>query len=135
MNEVEGRRAWADDDPWDVTLPGANGFLAPYGGEYLLACTRGIRVTRKVLAIDPGAVVTQDASDGQNVKFHVRHFEAVAEVMRLRRRRQVSEAERERLAEAGKGTRFPGTGNAEERSIRAQTAEGDPDPSGGPLVP
>src|SRR5262245_34260889 len=95
-NEIADRPARATDDPWDVILPGWGGFVAPWGGEYLLACTRGGgKTTKKVLAIDPEAVVTQDGSDGQNVRFHVRHFEAVAQVLRLKRRRVLSPEQHE----------------------------------------
>jgi hypothetical protein len=86
------------DDPWELVLPGAAGFVAPQGGEHLLACTRHRLTTARILATVPGAVITQDGSDGQNVKFPARHLDEVAGILRLRRRKEVSEAERERLA-------------------------------------
>ncbi len=43
--------------------------------------------------------VHQGGDDGLKVLFPVEKFAAVAKIMRRRRRRQVSEAERERLAE------------------------------------
>jgi hypothetical protein len=48
-----------------------------------------------------------DWADGQNVKFHVRHLDAVAGVLPLRRRKEVRKAELARLAEMGEATRFP----------------------------
>jgi|SRR6516162_9263471 hypothetical protein len=87
-NELEGRRAHQADDPWDLVIPGRGGFVAPHGREHLLACTGSSITTRRVLAADPEAVVIQDGSDGQNVTFHAGHFTAVAEVLRLRRRRR-----------------------------------------------
>jgi hypothetical protein len=98
FNELEGRQAYERDNPWDLVLPGAAGFVAPYGGEHLLACTRHRITTAAILAKVPDALVTQDGSHGQNIRFHVRHLDAVAGILRLRRRKEVSEAERERLA-------------------------------------
>jgi hypothetical protein len=89
FNEPEDRAARSYDDPWGLIIPGWSGFLAPQGGEYLLACTRGRITTDRVLAAAEGAVITQDGGDGQNVKFHVRHLDVVAPILRLRRRRQV----------------------------------------------
>jgi hypothetical protein len=98
-NEAHTRRAHERDDIWDLVIPGAGGFVAPYGGEYLLACTNSLLTTRRILAAVPGAVVTRDGSDGQNVRFDVAHLDAAAEILRLRKRRRVDEAERRRLAE------------------------------------
>src|SRR5262249_55823638 len=84
---------------WDCILPGWSGFIAPYGGEYLLACTNGILKTRQILATVPDAVITQDGSDGQNIKFHVAPLETVAELLRSKKRRPGSQGERARLAE------------------------------------
>jgi hypothetical protein len=104
FNDLEGRPAYERDNPLDLVLPGWSGFVAPYGGEYLLACTRGRATTKRLLAAVPDAVITQDGGDGQNVKFHVRHLDVVAPLLRLRRRRQVVlteeqvQARREQLA-------------------------------------
>jgi hypothetical protein len=98
VNPQGDRPARRHDDPWELVLSGARGFVAPAGGGHLLACTHHRNTTAAILAKVPGAVVTQDGDDGQNVRFHARHLDAVAGVLRLRRRRQVSEAERQRLA-------------------------------------
>ena len=82
------------DAPWELILAGWAGLVAPYGGEFLLACTRRRDTTDRVLAAAPGAVITQDGGDGQNVKFHARDLDLVAPTLRLRRRRQVSEEQR-----------------------------------------
>jgi hypothetical protein len=98
VNPEGDRPAYERDDPWELVLPGAAVFVAPWGGEHLLACTRHRITTLRILATVPDAVVAQDGSDGQNVRFHARHLDAVASILRLRRRKEVSEAERERLA-------------------------------------
>jgi hypothetical protein len=91
-NETEGRRAHERDDPWDLILPGQAGFIAPWGNETLVACTNSTVTTRRILDAVPGAKVVQDGSDGQNITFAPEGFEAVAGILRLRRRRQSSAA-------------------------------------------
>jgi hypothetical protein len=135
VNDLEGRPAYERDNVWDLVLPGAAGFVAPWGGDYLLACTRHRITTAAILAKVPGAVVSQDGSDGQNVRFHRDHLDLVAGVLRLYRRRQVSEAERARLAALGAATRFPPNDGVQSK-VRAApgeiTAPKDPPPHPGP---
>ena len=127
-NELEDRKAHQADDAWDLVIPGQGGFVAPYGHDWLLACTNSITTTRRVMAIDPEAIVTQHGSDGQNVKFHVRHLDDVAKVMRLRRRRKLSEQHAARLAESNAAHRFrPASGAATEVSLQGETPQGDPE--------
>jgi hypothetical protein len=94
-NEPEGRKAREWDDPWDLIIQGFSGFVAPYGGNFLLACTRSISTTRRVLEAVPGAEIIQDGADGQNVRFAAADFALVAQILRLRRRRQVSHEQRQ----------------------------------------
>jgi hypothetical protein len=93
-NELEDRKAHQADDPWDVVISGWAGFVAPYGGSCLLACTNSDRTARKILQAVPGARVIQEGSDGSNIAFDVTHFETVASILRLRRRRVVSPEQR-----------------------------------------
>jgi hypothetical protein len=93
-NEPEDRPARKTDDPWDLIVPGSRGFVAPYGGEDLLACTNHSTTMKRLLATVPGAKVVQDGTDGQNVRFDVTDLGGVAEVLRLRKRRRVSEEQR-----------------------------------------
>ena len=97
-NEIEGRKAHVTDDPWDLILPGHSGFIAPHGGDQLVACTNHTLTTRAVLAAAPGAVVTQDGSDGQNIRFASVYLDAVAMVLRIRKRRHLPEASRAAFA-------------------------------------
>src|SRR5262245_52955747 len=106
-NEPEDRPAREYDKAWDLIIRGARGFVAPYGGEYLLACTRSGQGTSAVLAKVPGAVVTQQGTEGANIKIRVEDLDAVADIFRLYRRREVSDAERDRLARLGEAYRFP----------------------------
>ncbi len=90
------------EDPWLQVVPCQHGHIYPYGGQMLVASTakRG-RVARELLAL---AVTTlfRDGDDGLDVLFHVSHFEQVAELLKPRRRRRLSEAQRERLANMGR---------------------------------
>jgi hypothetical protein len=105
-NELEGRPAYERDNAWDLVIQGSGGFVAPQGGEFLLACTRHRLTTNAILAKVPDAVVMQDGSDGQNVKFAARHLDTVAGILGLRRRRQLSEEQKAALAEANAPYRF-----------------------------
>jgi hypothetical protein len=79
-----------------------------------VACTRSRATTRRLLAAAPDAAIVQDGTDGQNVTFDAAHFEAVAGILRLRKRRRLSEEQRRALAERGERFRFaPGTGLAQ----------------------
>ena len=87
------------EDPWQMLVLCRNGHICPWGGSLLAACTRGRGAVAGRLRSLPFAAVVQDGDDGVNVLFDVKHFDDVAAIMRPRRRRHVSEAERQRLAE------------------------------------
>jgi hypothetical protein len=103
-NEIYGRPAHARDDGWDLILVGRGGFVAPWGFDgRLVACTHATATTKRLLATVPDAVLVQDGSDGANVVFPAEHLDAVAAILRLRRKRQYTAAQRQaasaRLAE------------------------------------
>ena len=103
------------DDPWLMILPCGNGHICPWGDDLLAACTKkaGPVVARRLKKL-PFTNIAQDGDDGANVLFHAKHFDAVAKIMRPRRRRQMSEKQRQRLVEAGRKFHFrPGAQNAE----------------------
>jgi hypothetical protein len=87
-NEIERRWAHARDDPDELVIPGRAGFVAVYGAGTLVACTNGIAATKRILVGVPGARVTQDGDDGQNIAFPAEHLPIVAELLRLRKRRR-----------------------------------------------
>ena len=86
------------EDTWLLILLCQHGEICPWGGELLAACTktRG-PVANRLLSL-PFVAESQDGDDGANVIFPVERFDEVATIMRPRRRRQVSEQERARLA-------------------------------------
>jgi hypothetical protein len=91
-----GPRAWVDD-PWLMIIPCRHGHIFPWGGDKLTASTDRRGGIAKSLMGLPGVAVHQDGSDGVTAVFPVERFDAVAALLIPRRRRVVSEAERERL--------------------------------------
>src|SRR5262249_13624280 len=79
-------------DPWMMELRCEGGTIYPLGGSKLAVEVDGRPWTAKALATLPGDTETTFA-------FDVSRFDAVAQIVRPRKRRQVSEAERQRLAE------------------------------------
>ena len=104
--------------PWLMMIPCEHGDICAWGGDNLAACTRTAGPIAKRLKALPFATVAQDGSDGANVVFPVNHFEEVAAIMKPRRRRVVSDQERERLAALSRQysplRRKPISGNAPE---------------------
>lgn len=93
-NEIEDRPAHKTDDPWTLTLPGRAGFIAPWDARRLVACTNGNAIARRLLREVPGASGRQVGSDGSNVVFPADALPTVAGILRLKRRRKMSDAQR-----------------------------------------
>ena len=94
------------EDPWLMILLCQYGHICPWGGNNLAACTaRPGRIAGNLKRL-PFTEVVQDGDDGANVVFAVEHFDEVAEIMKPRKRRRVSETLRQHLAEIGQQTRF-----------------------------
>ena len=89
------------DDPWLQIIPCQRGHIYPFSGSRPAATTNARGATARRLAAFDFATVHQDGSDGVTALFPVERFPEVAELMKPRRRRHVSEAERARLAALG----------------------------------
>jgi hypothetical protein len=87
------------DDPWLQIIPCRRGHICPWGGSTLAAVTDWAGPTACKLAALDFAMVHQDGSDGVTVLFPVERFSEVAELMRPRRRRQMTEEQRLAAAE------------------------------------
>ena len=94
-------------------IPGSRGHVFPWSSDRLAASTntRG-PVVKELLAI-PDVVVQQDWTDGVTATFPVDRLSAVADVLRLRRRRRLSPEARAKLAAVGTATRFHKTHGVE----------------------
>jgi hypothetical protein len=89
-------------DPWLMILPCRHGHIYPHGGSTLAASTNHRGPTARKLAALDCTTVYQDGDDGVTVHFDVADFVQVAKVMKPRRRRQMTEEQKqvatERLA-------------------------------------
>ena len=85
-------------DPWLMIVPCRFGHIFPHGGDRLAASVDGHPNVAGALRRLPCCRVHQDGDFGElTVLFDVADFDKVVQIMRPRRRRQVSAAERERL--------------------------------------
>ncbi len=86
------------EDPWLMIVPCRYGHIFPHGGSLLAASVDGHPNVAGVLRRLRCCQVHQDGDFGElTVVFDVADFDKVAAIMKPRRRRQVSEEERERL--------------------------------------
>lgn len=90
----EGARG---EEPWLQLVACTNGHIFPWGRN-LLAASMRIRgpISNRVKAL-PFTKIAQDGDDGSTYTFPADHFEAVAEIMVPKRRRQWTEEQREEL--------------------------------------
>ena len=94
------------DDPHYQIIPGSHGHVYAWGTTRLAASTNTPGSTASKLKALPGVEVWQDGSDGCTVLFAVDLLDQVADLLRLRRRRQVTDEERKRLSTLGHRHRF-----------------------------
>lgn len=90
-------RAGKRNDPWLQVIPCKYGEIYPHGGDLLGFASNGRKIGLRLARL-PGAIVLQDGDDGMNIAFPVAAFPAVAKIVRPRRKRKVTDKERERLA-------------------------------------
>jgi hypothetical protein len=106
-------------DPWLMIIPCMNGHIFPWGGEMLGASTHRPGRVVATLAKLSFVQVVQDGSDGANVAFPVTEFEAVAAIMKPRRRRRLSPEQIARQTERLRKFQFPAAAqNAGAEQIR-----------------
>jgi hypothetical protein len=91
-NEVENRPARKADDPWDLIIPGTNGFVAPWSDQRLVVATNSRKMTDRILESVPRCEVVQNGSDGQNITFDPEGLPIVARLLRLRKKRGWAQA-------------------------------------------
>lgn len=113
----------AAEAPWLMIVPCRFGHVFPWGTDRLAASTNRRGLVAQRLARLPFVTVVQDADDGITVTFTVQHFDEVARIMRAKRRRQLSESQRQAAAERLKAYQFPArqcSGAGLERMATAQ---------------
>lgn len=90
------------DDPHYQIIPGGRGHVYAWSATELAASTNTSGSTATKLKTLLGVILWQDGADGCTVLFPVDLLDQVADLLKLRRRRQVTEEERKRLAEIGR---------------------------------
>jgi hypothetical protein len=99
---ADGKRA---DDPWLLVISCQRGHVYPHSATRLGIATDD-RGPAAAIARLPGVTIEQDGDDGINATFPPSLFNRVARIVKPRRRRQLSAAQRERLNAAGTKTRL-----------------------------
>ncbi len=85
--------------PWLLTIPCRHGHISPHGGTTLAASTdRRGAIARRLMLLSC-CEVYQDGTDGVTVLFDLADFDEVAAIMQPRRRRRLSEAQRQACTE------------------------------------
>jgi len=92
-------------DPMYYIIPCKYGEIFPYGGDFLAAMVTSIRIANEVRSWSE-LEVTQDADDAVIFKFHVKHFEKVADRIMARKKKRLSKEHREKLATSNMKFRF-----------------------------
>ena len=104
-----GARPRKPRDPWYLQIPCLHGHIYPHGSHLLgFASNKYGTIARKLQTLD-GVEAHQDGDDGINVIFPEERFETVANIVKPKRRRRLSEHHRRRLAEGGFSYRFCGS--------------------------
>ena len=93
-------------DQWYMLIPCKCGHIYPHGGQMLAFASDSRGALAKRLIRSGLVKVTQDGDDGINAIFHVDDFDAVAAIVKPKRRRRLSTEGRGRLVESGKRFRF-----------------------------
>lgn len=84
-------------DPWLWRIEGQGGHVYVHGADVIGVWVKGSRTRDRILAL-PGARLHQAGDREWTVVLPVDHLDTVCEIIYARRRRQVSEEERARLA-------------------------------------
>jgi hypothetical protein len=113
-------------DPWMMLVLCERGEIFPYGGNLLAVGVDNRPITARRLA-ELGLLLVQDGDCEKTFVFPIERFAEVAEIVNPRRRRQVSDAEKRRLAEMGRRHGFQKSDtHRPERSQRRRSREKAP---------
>ena len=87
------------EDPWLMIIPCLHGHICPWGDGDLAACTDKNGRVANQLRKHPLVTVAQDGDGGVNALFDVKHFDVIAKIMKPRKRRKLSEAQKQKNIE------------------------------------
>jgi hypothetical protein len=128
----DAAQTWGERaDPWVMTVPCQRGVIYPYGGDHLAVEVDYHPAAAKQLAALPSVRCVQDGDQEKTYTFPAAILEAVAAIVKPRKRKQVSAEERARLADMGKqhrfGRRFTGCESDISGQRRQIAHSGDPE--------
>lgn len=107
-------------DPWAMLLPLRGGCIFPYGGGMLAVEVDGRPILKRKLAGLACTTIIQDGDGGfGSFAFAVEDFEAVADLVKPRRRRRMTERQRAAAASRLRPFRFRTSGSGIEAPIAA----------------
>ena len=112
----------AGSDPHRMIIPCQFGHFYVHGDQMLGASTKSRGPTAKRLSALLCVRVVQDADDGINVIFDAADFDAVAEIMKPRRRRRLTAEHKAKLAQSNLGHRFTPASGARSRGLKRAPA-------------
>ncbi len=102
FDEADDRQRRVTIDPWMLEIPCRRGVIYPYGGDVLGVMVDNLCYVAKRLAELACCRLVQDGHTEKTFLFDVNDFPEVADVVLPKRRRQVSEAQRQRLGDLSK---------------------------------
>ena len=114
----------AIEEPHLQQIPCPRGHIYPVDGDTLAVFVAG-GITREKLRTISGCRLVVDGSDGATFTFDVDCFAAVAEVVKPRRRRHLSESQRLASIERLREYRFPARQSVSESAGHVQTPKVD----------
>ena len=123
------------EDPWLMVVLCQNGHICPWGGSMLAACTDKNGSIANLLRKNPLVNVVHDGDDGVNAVFNMKHFDEIANIMKPRKRRRLSEAQKQKSVDRlrkywpSKGQSVPEAARQQSKSAREcdQAGLGDPE--------
>jgi hypothetical protein len=95
---------------WNLRIPGKYGHIGVWGENTLSAHSGSSRVVKKLIEI-PGVTIKQRGDNEVTIVFPPDLIEPVADVLKAKRRRQLSDEHRAKLIEASASHRFKGADN------------------------
>ena len=87
------------EDPWLMVILCQHGEIYPYGDDLLVASTKKAGSIARTLKALPYVSLYREGFCGSDLIFPLDQFEAVAAIMKPRKRRRLSEAARRRAAD------------------------------------
>jgi len=98
--EYEESHRGKRDDPWLLIIPCQRGHVYVFSSELLGVATDGRKIAQRIAKL-PGAEIWQEADDGMNVLFPLKAFPQVAKLVKPKRKRKLTEKQRNRRASQG----------------------------------